>query len=198
MKTTFTSPNIPGKKWVTRLEKGGYIISSYAKETLKKITPTKNTYDIVILKMDKEYFTIQEVRDEAKRRGYITPPSELAPMLREEISDKDIETIGLTWLIVMHEAITDSDGDPLLLGLNRFDARRWLYAYVDRPGGRWYREYGFVFLAPQGTGDSDSPNSYGTLASESSAELSSEASLESRIASLEKWRQAVISAVMKN
>lgn len=143
MKTTFTSPNISGKKWIDRLEKGGYQIGNYAKELLEKIIPTKNSYDIVILKMDKDYYTTQEVRDEAQKRGYITPPLELAPILREQISDKEIEDLGLWWLIVAHDAIPDSDGSPCLLGMDRDDGGRWLRACWDRPDDRWRREARF-------------------------------------------------------
>jgi len=45
--------------------------------------------------------------------------------------------------------VTDSDGNPNLLGLNRNDEGRWLNAYNGNPGNRWNREYGFVFLVPQ-------------------------------------------------
>ena len=80
----------------------------------------------------------------------LTPPWWLAPLLREAMSDEEIEALGLDWLIVMHEPITDSDGSLLLLGLNRFDAGRGLGAYDGYPTPRWFRRRGFVFLAPQG------------------------------------------------
>lgn len=57
--------------------------------------------------------------------------------------------MGLVWLVVMHEPIVDSVGDPGLLGLYRSGAGRWLHAYWDGPGGGWGRQGGFVFLAPQ-------------------------------------------------
>lgn len=151
MKITLQSPNISGTKWIKRLEKAGYQVESYAKEILesKEFTPTSNSYDIVILKMDKDYVTTEEVRNEAKKRGYRTPPVELAPLLRESISDKEMEEIGLWWFIVMHESITASGGDPGLLGLRRNDAGQWFDSYWDDPGSEWGRLYGFVFLAPQ-------------------------------------------------
>lgn len=70
MKTTLQSPNISGKKWITRLEKAGYRVGSYAKELLqsKEFTPTNNSYDIVILKMDKDYVTTEEVRVGSRER----------------------------------------------------------------------------------------------------------------------------------
>jgi len=80
----------------------------------------------------------------------LTPPWWLAPLLREAMSDEEIEALGLDWLIVMHEPITDSDGRLSLLGLSRYDAGRELFAYYGYPTPRWFRRRGFVFLAPQG------------------------------------------------
>lgn len=190
MKTTFKSPNLTGKEWITRLEKANYQVSSYAKELLEKIVPTKNTYEIAILKVSdlgKNYPTTQEIRDEAKKRGYITPPVELAPILREQISDEEIEALGLWWLIVAHEPITDSARNPLLLGLSRIGDGQELDAYYGWPGKRWSRGGGFVFLVPQGTSSSEPQDFSDTLPSDSPAELSSEASLELRVSAIEKW-----------
>ena len=45
--------------------------------------------------------------------------------------------------------ITDSNGNPNVLGLNRHDKGRWLNAYNGHADNRWNRENGFVFLAPK-------------------------------------------------
>lgn len=45
--------------------------------------------------------------------------------------------------------ITDSDGNPNVLGLNRNDKGRWLNAYNGNSDNRWNRENGFVFLTPK-------------------------------------------------
>lgn len=70
-------------------------------------------------------------------------------MLREAISDKEIEEMGLSALIVMHEPIFASDGYPNVLCVRRYGGGLWLYAYNGRPGIRWPRGVGFVFLAPR-------------------------------------------------
>lgn len=44
--------------------------------------------------------------------------------------------------------ITDSNGDPNVLGINRNDEGRWLNAYNGNADNRWNRGNGFVFLAP--------------------------------------------------
>ena len=88
------------------------------------------------------------IRKVAEAQKLVTPPWWLAPLLREKVSDSEILAMGLDWLIVMHEPITDSDGDPSLLGLLR-DVCRCLSASYGYPAGRWNRRGGFVFLAPQ-------------------------------------------------
>ena len=44
--------------------------------------------------------------------------------------------------------VTDSNGYPNLLGLNRNDDGQWLNTYNGQPDNRWNREIGFVFLLP--------------------------------------------------
>lgn len=150
MKTTIAPRNITGKKYIQRLKEKGYSISSYAEEILGTIKKSerKEPYTFVIIKaseFSQEYPTTQEIRDEARKRGYITPPAELAPLLREAVSDEDIAALGLTWLVVMHEPVTDSDGDLSLLSLNRDDEGQWLNACHGGPDFGWNREDGFVF-----------------------------------------------------
>lgn len=158
---------LTGSEWITRLEKKGYKVSSWASNILNSPTfkPSKKMeleYVIVRLTVEslssdigkKYFYTTQEIRDYAESKGYRTPPADLALILREEISDEDIEKLGLWWITVMHEPITDSDGDPRLLRVSRDVDGRWLGADYGRPGDGWVRGYGFVFLAPQGTKDS--------------------------------------------
>jgi len=151
-----TTNGLSGQAWIKRLEKKGYNIGNYAKELLEHsgLKILKKSYNIVILKgeeMGKDWFTNQEVRDKAKELGYLTPPVELAPLLREMISDEELKKMGLWWLIVMHEPITDSDGRPDVLGIGRLDEGRWLNACHGGARYGWYRAGGFVFLVPQDT-----------------------------------------------
>lgn len=150
-----TSNGLSGESWITRLKKARYQVGDYAAQLLsgKKFVATKGvTYRLAIIKgeefEDSERVT-ENIRAEANRRGYVTPSAEHAPLLRECISDEEIEAMGLCWLIVMHEPIKGADGDPGLLGLNRRGGGRWLSAFWDDPGYRWNRGNGFVFLVPQ-------------------------------------------------
>ena len=99
--------------------------------------------------------TTKNVRAEGNRRGWkhgndISP--EIACLIREKFTDEELEAMGLWWIVVMHEPINDSDGDPNLLSAFRYDDGRWLDADVDRPGYEWDDDGGFAFVIPQVAG----------------------------------------------
>jgi len=144
-----------GEQFIASLESASYKASDYAKDVMRKppfVSTTGQKYKLVVIKgeefEDDDRIT-SKIRAEADRRDYRVPPAEVAPLLRELVSDEEIERMGLYWLIVMHEPITDSDGRPRVLGIHRYGKGRWLNACHGRADGRWGREGGFVFLAPQ-------------------------------------------------
>ena len=148
------SDGTTGPQWIRRLEKKDFRLSKWAKDVLNSpnFKPTNGTiYNCAVIKG--EFFSDEnritsKIRAEADGRKFTKPNAEVACLIRENFSDEEIEAMGLWWLIIMHKPINDSDGDPLLLGANRYDEGRWLNAYYDRPDNRWNRENGFVFLAP--------------------------------------------------
>jgi hypothetical protein len=154
---TVTSDGRKGKDFIRTLLQKDWRISGWAKDVLGKkafdISVTNGvTYDLVIIKgeeFEDDGRITSKIREEAVRRGYLTPPAEVAPLLREKLSDEEIERMGLLWLVVMHDPIKDSGGGPDLLGVSRDDDGRWLDADYDKPGSWWGRGGGFVFLAPQ-------------------------------------------------
>ncbi|MBU3934487.1 hypothetical protein KKC00_00760, partial [Patescibacteria group bacterium] len=85
----------------------------------------------------------------AERRKLAKPNAEVACLIREMFSDEELETMGLWWIVVFHEPIRDSDGDPCLLSAYRGGGGRWLYADDDRPDGHWNSDNGFAFLVSQ-------------------------------------------------
>lgn len=87
----------------------------------------------------------KKIRVEADKRKLFKPTPELACLIREKFTDKEIKQMGLWCIVTMHEPIKDSDGDPSLLHANRADDGRWLDAYRDRPDSSWNREDGFAF-----------------------------------------------------
>ena len=154
----FTLPptdNTTGEEWIKRLESKGFRIGDYAKSILRSqdFKPTNGViYEIAVLKgmlfEDNDRIT-KKIRTEADKRKLTKPNVEAACLIRENFSDEEIEAMGPRWIIVMHEPIKDSDGDPSLLGVLRVGGGRWLDAYYDSPDSRWYRVGGFAFVVSQ-------------------------------------------------
>jgi hypothetical protein len=152
-----TSDLISGVQFISDLEKKGLKIGSYAEQILKtkefNASVTKGvTYYPGVIKgeefSDGER-TTENIRKEAIKRGGITPPAELSPLLRLNFSDAEIKALGLLYLIPMHEPINDSAGYPSFLGLYVLDFYNQFDAFRGYPTYKWHRETGFVFLFPQ-------------------------------------------------
>jgi len=150
-----TSDGTTGSDWIKRLEKKGFRVSDWGKDVLcsPDFKPTNGvTYQIAVLKgmlfTDSDRI-IKKIRAEAERRKMEKPTAEVACLIREMFSDEELETMGLYWIVVFHEPIKDSVGDPSLLDARRGRGGRWLSAYGDRPGGRWDSFSGFAFVLPQ-------------------------------------------------
>ena len=152
-----TSDGTTGEEWIARLESKGFRVSNYAKSVLrsKDFKSTSDTYEIAILKgeifSDDDRIT-KNIRKEAENRKLFTPNAEVACLIREKFSDKELEAMGLYWIVAMHEPIKDSDGDPSLLFAYRLRNSSWLSAHCGRPGSRWNRSIGFAFVVSQVSG----------------------------------------------
>ena len=147
------SDGTTGPEWIERLEGKDSRLGDYAKQLLlsKDFTPTKGVeYKVAILKgtffSDEDRIT-KKIRAEANKRKWGKPNAEMACLIRENFSDEEIEAMGLIWVVVMHEPIKDSGGDPRLLGADRGGGGRWLGAYYGRPGRGWLRGGGFAFVS---------------------------------------------------
>ena len=150
-----TSDGTTGEGWITRLESNGFRVGDYAKQVLRSpdFKPTNGvTTEIAILKgmlfEDNDRIT-KKIRIEADKRKLSKPNAELACLIREKFADKEIEAMGLWYIVAMHEPINDSVGVPSLLGVFRGDGGRWLSACLGRPDGGWGRVGGFAFAVSQ-------------------------------------------------
>lgn len=150
-----TSDGTTGPQWIERLEGKGFRLSDYAKNVLRSpdFKPTHGVItEIAILKgmlfEDNNRIT-KKIRAEADKRKLTKPNAEVACLIRENFSDEEIEAMGLWWIVVMHEPINVSGGDPSLLSADRLVGGRWLLAYYGKPDGRWSREDGFAFVVSQ-------------------------------------------------
>lgn len=152
---TVTSDGRTGEEFIRDLKRNDCLVVDYASDVMRKpafVTTNGKTYRLGLIKgeefSDAER-TTKNIRAEAVRRGWLTPPAEVAPLIRETVSDEEIERLGLLWLVVMHEPIIDSGGGAHLLSLVRGGDGRWFGTDYDEPGSRWGRGRGFLFLLPQ-------------------------------------------------
>lgn len=150
-----TSDGTTGEDWIKRLEGNGFRVGDYAKQVLRSpdFKPTNGvTTEVAVLKgmlfEDNDRIT-KKIRAEADKRKLSKPNAELACLIREKFTDKEIEAMGLWYIVAMHEPINDSDGDPCLLIADRDGDGRWLGAYYGRPDHGWDRDNGFAFAVSQ-------------------------------------------------
>jgi hypothetical protein len=54
----------------------------------------------------------REIRVGGDKRGLSKPNPEVACLIREKFTDEEIKAMGLCWIVVRHEPIEESDGDP--------------------------------------------------------------------------------------
>jgi len=163
-----TTLGLSGPQWIKRLEKKGYKISDYAKYIILSVDFKKarlkkgievNVNFVTVRDLGKERATTQEIKDYARTQGYEIPTPEIALLLREAVSDEDIEALGGWYVAALHEPIKDSDGDPNVLFADRDGEGRWVNAGWDRPDGDWDAGGAFAFVVPASTsGISPSPS----------------------------------------
>ena len=148
-----TPDGTTGEGWITRLESMG----GYAKQVLRSpdFKPTSGvTTEVAVLKgmlfkdndrTPKKIRAYAEAFRTSDKRKLLEPNAELACLICEKFTEKEIEAMGLWYIVAMHEPINDSDGDPLLLCASRGDAGRWLYACHGRPAYKLRRDSGSAF-----------------------------------------------------
>lgn len=155
-----TSDGMTGEGWTERSMSEGNMVGDYATRVLcsKGFVPTNGvTYEVAVLSgsllqwSDGARSTVN-IRAEAKKRKLGALNVEVACLICDTFSSKELEAMGFRWVIVMHKSI-NVDGGPRLLGVYSSDvysggACRWLDAFGDDPLRRWSRDRGFAFAAP--------------------------------------------------
>jgi hypothetical protein len=145
-----------GEEWITRLESKGFRIEDHVKSILrsKDFVPTNGvTNEIAVLRgmlFNDNNRATKDIRAKAGRRKFMTPNAEVACLIREMFTDKEIESMGFWWIVAMHKPIKDSVGDPRLISASRDDgSRRRLRAFSCKSGIEWNRLSGFAFVVAQ-------------------------------------------------
>ncbi|MEI6627561.1 MAG: hypothetical protein WCL61_03115 [bacterium] len=145
-----TSDGTTGEEWIKILENNDFRVGEYAKRDLRSpnFKPTNGvTTKIAILKgalfKDRDR-TTKEIRTEANKRRLSKPSAELACLIRKKFTDKEIEEMGLCYIIVMHEPF-DNSGVLSLLSADCDGCGNWLSNHNGTPNIGWCINSGFAF-----------------------------------------------------
>lgn len=150
-----TSDGTTGPQWKEHLANKGVPLSKWAKDVLNSpdFIPTNGVkYEIAVFKgvlFEDDDRTTKKIRAEADRRDLTKPNAEVACLILEMFTKEEIEVMGLWWLVVMHDPINDSDGDPRILSVSRLGDGCSLGAGGGGPVCEWDRGDGFVFVVSQ-------------------------------------------------
>ncbi len=149
-----TSNGKTGQEWMDYFKTKKIVVGDWAKQLLESpdFQPTNGvTTEIAVLKgmlfNDSDRVT-KNIRNEADRRGWSKPNAEVACLIRDMFTDEELKTMGLYWIVVMHEPILDSGGNPNLFSADRSDGS-YLGAYYGKPDDRWNPDNGFAFAISQ-------------------------------------------------
>ena len=147
-----TSNGTTGEQWINRLENNGFLVEDGAKSALRSINfklTSGITYEVAVLKgeiFEDNARSTSRVLEKADKHKLTRPNAEIGCLIREKFSDKELEAMGLRWIVAMHAPIMDSRGVPRLFAVSPHFASEFRV----RPDGRgnWYRSDGFAFVVP--------------------------------------------------
>ena len=148
-----TSDGTTGEEWISLLEEG-FMPSPYTKSVLRSpdFKPTRGvTTELAVLKGmlfgDNDRITrkIRAVADERKLRK---PNAEVACLIRQKFTDREIEAMGLHVIVTMHEPIADFQGTSTLFRVTG-SSSCGLRADHGGLGDRFNRGHGFAFIVRQ-------------------------------------------------
>lgn len=149
------SDGTTGEDWIKRLEGNGFRVEDYPKQVLcsPSFKPTAGiSTEVAVLKgrifKDKHRIT-KKIRAEAEKRGFSKPNAELACLIREKFTDKEIAAMDLWWIVAMHEPVSVSDGNPGLLGVGRSANCPSFTGYDGTSDCSWFPHIGFAFAVSQ-------------------------------------------------
>lgn len=145
-----TSDGTNGEKWIDRLESEGFIIRSAEPVLLSPdFKPTMGVeYEIVLIKNTFLKKT-KEILAYAAKNNFSMINAETVCLIREKISNKELQEMGLDQIIGILKNISDPIGNPVLLASRRYGKEPWLHTYNYHPDYEPMLSTGFAFLVSQ-------------------------------------------------
>ena len=145
------SDGIFGEGWINRLVGDGFRFRCYARRALcsPDFKPTIGVTEVAVLRgtlFEYDNRVMNKICAEADKRNLLKPNIELSCLIRKRFTNKEIEAMGLHWIVAMHEPIYDSSTRlSFLLDAGGRDDDRWIGAYDVGFARKWGRRYGFAF-----------------------------------------------------
>ncbi len=150
-----TSDGTTGEAWIKRLEDKGHFLDANVKNLLRSndFKSTNGvTTNVAVLKgrlFADNNRTTPIVHAFAFDQKFERPNAEIVCLIREKFTDNEIKQMGLQYIVVMHEPITDPYGDSNFLSVMSDSGRYWQSTYCNRRDVLWGRDGGFVFAVPR-------------------------------------------------
>jgi hypothetical protein len=156
---TITGLDLTGADEIKRLEEANFRVGDYAKSCFKSTKADgydKNhrlvagqPYKIALIsgkeiERDSDRLTAN-LQKLGEKYGYGKPLAGHIPRIREVVSDKMMEEMGIWYIASLHDPIKDSDGHPGVLDAGRDGGGPWVDACWDYPGSRWGGGGAFAF-----------------------------------------------------
>ena len=160
---SITGMDLTGAQEIERLKASGFRFSSWAESCLlstkadgydaKHRLVADQLYKIALMPTKEIEVAAERTTENLRNRGlqlyrYSKPLGGGIPRIRERVSDKQMEEMGLWYIAAPHDPIEDSDGDPDVLRASRHGDGRWVGARIDRPGSHWRDDGAFAFVVP--------------------------------------------------
>ncbi len=145
------SDGTTGDEWIKRLFKKGFRLGNFVRSILLspdfKATSGMKTEVIILKKMffDNGKRTTDNILAFATENNFTRPNPETACLIREMFTDEEMESMGLSHIVIMHDPIEDSAGLLCFLGVSSRGFGRCLSAYYSGFGSTWNCFDGFAF-----------------------------------------------------
>jgi hypothetical protein len=150
--TATQDKQVVGDELIARMEKNGNRMSDSGKNLLrsKEFKPSAiGVYEVAVLKgllFEDHIRTTENVHAKAREMKLEMPNADIACLIREQFSNKEICDMGLWWIVAMHRPINVSAQNSFLLSASRDGDCRWLGVWHGYPSNSWGCGSGFAFL----------------------------------------------------
>lgn len=149
---TFVGLDLTGAQEIERLVAQQYIVGDFAKSCF--LSTNEDSYDLhhclvagqeykVALIPNKEIESDSDRTTDALRKrgmehyGYGKPLGGVIPRVREVLSDKQMEELGIFYAVALHDPIIDAVGGPNVLGASRNGGGHKVNAFWNGPNNQW-------------------------------------------------------------